>query len=88
MSALAQRLEGKDMKRFEFRLNISAESYLDYYRGRVQQVLVRCSDGLTVQFPASLLKPFVTPTGIHGDFVLTCDDNDKGADLRRSPISH
>jgi hypothetical protein len=71
------------MKRFEFHLSISADSYLDYYRGAVKQVFARCPDGLSVQFPAGLLQPFVSPTGIHGDFVLTCGDDNKGAELRR-----
>ena len=71
------------MKRFEFRLSISPEEYLAYYRGTAKQVVVRCADGVTVQFPASLLTQFVSTSGIHGDFVLTCDDGDKGADLRR-----
>lgn len=71
------------MPRFEFSLSISADSYLDYYRGAVRQVFARCPDGLSVQFPAALLQPFVTPGGIHGDFVLTCGDDHKGAVLRR-----
>jgi hypothetical protein len=71
------------MKRFEFHLNIPAEKYLAYYRGTVGQVFVRCPDGLAIQFPASLLKPFVMADGIHGDFVLTCEDSNKGADLKR-----
>ena len=71
------------MPRYEFHLAISAESYLDYYRGAVKQVVARCPDGLRIQFPASLLQPFVTATGIHGDFVLVCDDTFKGAELRR-----
>ena len=74
------------MKRFEFQLRISAERYLDYYRGTVRQVVVRCPDGVSIQFPASLLQPFVTSEGVHGSFVLTCDDHNKGADLRRSPV--
>jgi hypothetical protein len=73
------------MQRFEFHLSISADSYLDYYRGAVQQVFARCPDGLTVQFPAALLQAFVTPAGIHGDFVLTCGDDNRGAVLRRRP---
>ena len=72
------------MQQFEFRLSLSSEQYLDYYRGTVQQVLVRCTDGGTVQFPAALLKTFVTPSGIHGTFVLTCDDQHRGASLRRA----
>ena len=75
------------MKRFEFHLNISAERYLDYYRGTATQVVARCPDGLTVQFPASFLKPFITPTGVKGDFVLTCGDDFKGAELKRSPTA-
>lgn len=74
------------MKRFEFQLRISAESYLDYYRGSVRHVVVRCPDGATVQFPAALLQPFVTPAGIQGSFVLTCDDANKGAVLQRSSV--
>jgi len=74
------------MKRFEFQLRISAERYLDYYRGIARQVVVRCPGGVTIQFPASLLQPFVTPAGIEGDFVLTCDEQHRGAELRRSPV--
>jgi hypothetical protein len=74
------------MKRFEFHLSISAERYLDYYRGIARQVVVRSPGGVTIQFPASLLQPFVTPAGIDGDFVLTCDEQNKGAELRRSPV--
>jgi hypothetical protein len=72
------------MKSFKFQLGISAERYLDYYRGTVRQVVVRCPDGLTVQFPGALLKPFVTAAGIYGSFVLTCDDDNRGASLQRS----
>ena len=58
------------MHRYEFQLRISAYQYLDYYRGTVRQVLVECSDGRKVQFPASLLQRFVTQDGIRGNFVL------------------
>jgi hypothetical protein len=71
------------MQRFEFSVHLSSDRYLDYYRGAVRQVLARCADGRTVQFPASLLQPFVTENGVHGDFVLTCDDTNKGARLQR-----
>ena len=71
------------MKRFEFRLSISSQRYLNYYRGTVRQVVVQCKDGVSVQFPAAFLTPFITTNGIHGDFVLTCDDQFKGSELRR-----
>ena len=71
------------MKRFEFNLSISSQRYLAYYRGTVRDVVAPCTDGATVQFPAALLTPFVTVAGIHGHFVLTCDDTHKGAHLTR-----
>ena len=71
------------MHRFEFHLSISPARYLGYYRGTVKQVVVRCTTGQTVQFPAALLQKFVAADGIHGDFVLTCDDHFKGVELQR-----
>jgi hypothetical protein len=73
------------MNRYEFRLDISAAQYLDYYRGAVLHVVARSATGQTVQFPASLLQRFVTTEGIHGRFVLTCDQNHKCTGLERAP---
>jgi hypothetical protein len=52
------------MSRYEFQLHITPEEYLDYYRGTILHVITRCTDGQTVQFPASLLQRFVTVEGI------------------------
>ena len=71
------------MNRYEFYLSITAEQYLDYYRGTVRFVLVRCTTGQTVQFPASLLQQFVTPEGINGRFALTCDEHHRNSRLER-----
>ncbi|MFT6590168.1 MAG: hypothetical protein ACI9I0_001641 [Rhodoferax sp.] len=71
------------MPQFEFRLSITEQQYLNYYRGSVRQVIVRSSTGATIQFPASLLTKFVTPSGVHGHFLLTCDDAFKGSEVRR-----
>jgi hypothetical protein len=71
------------MKQFEFQLSLSPDRYLAYYQGLVREVVVRCRDGQTVQFPASLLKAFVSPSGIHGSFRLVCDDQHRGARLER-----
>ena len=65
------------MHRYEFELDLSPAEYLEYYRGVLKQVMVRSSGGETVQFPASLLQPFLLPDGIHGRFALTCDQNFK-----------
>jgi len=71
------------MNQYEFYLRITAEQYLDYYRGTVRHVMVRCATGQTVQFPASLLQQFVTPEGITGHFALTCDEHHRNSRLQR-----
>ena len=71
------------MSRYEFQLQISPEDYLEYYRGTIRHVIVRCANGQTVQFPASLLQRFVTMEGIHGAFELACDEYHKCVGLQR-----
>jgi hypothetical protein len=71
------------MRRFAFELHVPAQDYLRYYRGDVRSVMARCVDGRTLQFPATLLTPFVSSSGVHGSFVLICDDNGQGAQLQR-----
>jgi hypothetical protein len=71
------------MNRYEFQLDISPEKYLDYYRGLLRQVIVESTNGTTVQFPASLLQPFLMPEGICGTFALTCDEQFRNPSLQR-----
>lgn len=71
------------VKSYRFHLGLSSNQYLDYYRGRARNVVAPCADGLRLQFPAALLKRFITPQGIHGKFELICDDNNKVIELRR-----
>lgn len=73
-----------DVKQFEFALSISAQQYVQYYRGTVRQVLAQTTTGATVQFPAGLLAPFVTSAGVRGRFVLTCEESGRGAQLKRA----
>lgn len=71
------------LNRFVFNLHLSAQEYLQHYRGSVNKVVATCIDGTTVQFPSGLLTPFVTSGGVRGNFVLTCGDDGKGAELKR-----
>jgi hypothetical protein len=71
------------MKRYEFDLSISPEEFLDYYRGVARHVVALSRCGRTVQFPASLLQRFLTPEGIRGSFVLTCDEHHRKPALKR-----
>jgi hypothetical protein len=71
------------MHRYVFQLHLSSEQYLDYYRGVAKSVVVRATSGQTVQFPASLLQRHVSTEGIHGEFVLVCDENHKCVSLQK-----
>jgi hypothetical protein len=71
------------MHRYEFELHLSPERFLEYYRGKVRHIVVRAHTGQNVQFPASLVQRFVSPEGIHGHFVLTCDEHHKCLGLER-----
>ena len=66
-----------------FRLAISADDYLAYYKGVTRDVFVRAEDGRRVKFPASALQTHITRDGIHGRFELRFDANNKLLGLQR-----
>ncbi|MBK9131389.1 MAG: DUF2835 domain-containing protein [Gammaproteobacteria bacterium] len=66
-----------------FVLNISSDEYLRYYQGAARHVVVRGRDGRTIQFPAGLLRRFVTRDGVHGEFRLCFDAGNKLVSLDR-----
>lgn len=72
------------MPRFEFDLDLTPEQFLAWYRGEARMVRVRSHEGLVVEFPARLLQRFLTPEGIHGRFVLLCDDNFRHGRVERA----
>ena len=71
------------MATLRFRLDISAEYYLSYYQGVAKQVIAATHEGQRLQFPAERLRPFVTHDGVHGEFALEFDANNKFVALRR-----
>ena len=71
------------MNEARFFLNIPARDYLTYYQGRVRNVLVTAFDGRRIQFPAERLRPFVTATGVQGEFILHFDEQNRFAGLER-----
>ncbi len=66
-----------------FALSITGEEYLRYYRGVARYVVVKSHDGRRVQFPARLLRPFVTQQGVQGEFRLLLDEANRLVDLQR-----
>ncbi|WP_096085929.1 DUF2835 domain-containing protein [Agaribacterium haliotis] len=64
-------------------MHISAEQYLRMYEGSAKLVSVLDRSGRRLQFPASVLRPFVTHSGIDGSFELQVDNNSKLIQIRR-----
>ncbi len=71
------------MNEITFRLNISSDRFRAYYEGIAQNVVVRLADGRNLQFPANILRPFLTHTGVQGEFAIRFDNKNKLADIRR-----
>lgn len=71
------------MSEYRFRISIPSNEYLAHYQGVARQVVVSLESGLTLQFPASALRPHVTHNGIQGTFVLRVDENNKLQVLER-----
>lgn len=66
-----------------FDLHLDSEQYLKWYRGTARQVVVTARDGRKIQFPAKVLQPFVTHSGISGTFALYFDDDHRYKEIRR-----
>lgn len=66
-----------------FRLDLSSQQYLAYYRGQAGSIQTLSLDGRRVRFPASILRPHVRPDGVRGLFALRIDANNRVLDLRR-----
>lgn len=62
---------------YRFRLSIPSQEYLAYYQGAARQVVVSLPSGTHLQFPADILRPFVSHAGVYGEFVLRVDANHK-----------
>ncbi|MGB0721562.1 MAG: DUF2835 domain-containing protein [Gammaproteobacteria bacterium] len=74
------------MRRYAFRLDISADNLLRYYRGQAGTVSVRSFDGTRLSFPAQRLRPHARHDGVHGRFELTADKDGRFVDLVRVSV--
>ena len=79
-------MHGKKDKKNRVRviLSISKDVLLSYYEGAAQAVVVKSEDGRSIQFPANILRPFVTNNGVHGIFEIEFDENNKFIAIQRS----
>ncbi|NOZ51889.1 MAG: DUF2835 domain-containing protein [Gammaproteobacteria bacterium] len=71
------------MREFCFNLKISAHEYVKYYQGIARAVYVKDKNGKSIQFPADVLKPFITKDGIYGYFIIRIDDRNKLIDIKK-----
>jgi hypothetical protein len=65
------------------RLKMSREQVMDHYRGTIREVVTFDGQGRSVQFPAMMLRKFVTEEGVQGVFEITFDENHKLISMRR-----
>jgi hypothetical protein len=70
-------------KPIRFRLNLSAEHCLRLYQGWAGRVSVIAEDGRRIEFPANTLRPFVSRSGVQGDFQLLIDAHNRLLRLER-----
>ncbi len=66
-----------------FYINISRENYLKYYAGQASSIQVQSEEGLTLQFPATTVKPWITHQGIQGHFIIIFDENNKLIEMKK-----
>ncbi len=71
------------MRQVRFTLHISADEVLRYYRGSAAMVAVTATDGTRLRFPAGSLRRFVTREGIHGQFLIRFDENNRLVEIKR-----
>lgn len=65
------------MRSIYVQLNIPPEEFQLLYEGVAKSVNARSIDGRTVKFPANILRPFVTHSGIVGTFVIHFSDENR-----------
>lgn len=73
------------MAEIKFTLNIPAHKYKYYYEGAAHHVVATSVDGRNIQFPAHVLRPFVTHNGVAGVFVIHYDEHNRFVGIEKVP---
>ena len=69
------------MPQIEFNIKISPSELEKYYAGVAKVVSVIANSGQRLQFPANLMLPYVTHSGINGHFLLDYANDGKAKRL-------
>ncbi|MAZ87097.1 MAG: hypothetical protein CL693_05595 [Cellvibrionaceae bacterium] len=64
-------------------LVISPDEYQRMYRGEASNVSTIAADGRRIQFPAHILRQFVTREGIRGRFMIRFDAQSRFESIKR-----
>jgi len=68
---------------YYFSAYLTYEQFLPIYQGKIDKLQVRDKQGRKIVLPAEHFRPFLTPSGISGDFVLIVSDHGKFISLER-----
>ena len=71
------------MPQLRINLNISRDEYLKWYSATAQHVITTALDGRKVRFPANVLQPFVTYSGVRGLFEIEFTESGKFRSIQR-----
>ncbi len=71
------------MSRLIVPLSISKSEYLKWYSGSATTVTANTQQGVSINFPASILKPFITHAGVHGVFAIEFDAENRFLDIQQ-----
>ena len=58
-------------------INISSDEFKKMYEGSANMVSCVARDGRRIKFPAKILQPYLTHSGISGSFLISFDANMK-----------
>jgi hypothetical protein len=64
-------------------LAINTQEFARLYRGHARDVICTAKDGRTVQFPANVLRQFLTHTGVYGEFEIFFSADNKFSNIEK-----
>ena len=74
---------GKPCSQLVVDISISADEYLKLYEGVAKDVVTQATDGRVVRFPARILQPFVTRSGVSGRFAIHFNQQNRFMGIER-----
>ena len=67
----------------QFHLRISYDDYLLVYQGHAKSIITTATDGRKVEFPAEVVKPYLTRNGILGFFEIVFTQRNKFQSIKK-----